>query len=243
MTTSGELTDERGRRRRSSSKGGAAGNAHLPSQGRGTHRCMVLASTSDDTPAVDLNSGALVRLRIDWRDGHQARLTPFDVVDAVWAADPERDDLAQPEAVTVAGIPNSVGTVQGRRARRALRRLIVPAEQHLLGFPGSSAPYWEFGGMRPSLALVVPSRGPLLFRRAGEDDAVWARFGWPRSDNWLPVEDPHAVAALRSARRDRLSGRELASALGFRPHFILVALSRPRDGYCYKTVAGLLPRP
>jgi hypothetical protein len=204
---------------------------------------MVLASTPDDTPAVDLNSGALVRLRIDWGDRGDPELVPFDVVDAVWAADPERDDLAQPEAVTVAGVPTPVGTLQGRRARPVLRRLIVPAEQHLLGFPGSSAPYWEFGGMRPSLALVVPSRGPLVFQRAGEDDPVWARFGGPRSDNWLPVEDRGTIEALRRSRRDRLSGKDLAGALGFRPHYLLVALSRPRDGYCYKTVAALLPRP
>jgi len=204
---------------------------------------MVLAATPDDTPAVDLNSGALVRLRIDWGEGRKPALEPFDVVDAAWASDPERDDLAQPEAVTVAGIPSPAGALAGRPARQVLRRLIVPAEQHLLGFPGSSAPYWEFGGMRPSLALVVPSRGPLLFRRPGSDDTVWARFGWPRSDNWLPVEDRWAVDALARARRDRLSGKDLAGALGFRPHFLVVALSRPRDGYCYKTVAALLPRP
>ena len=204
---------------------------------------MVLACTTDDAPAVDLDTGALVRLRIDRDAQGDPGLAPFDVVDAVWAADPERDDLAQPEAVTVAGVPSPIGTLRGRRARQILKHLVVPAQPHLLGFPGSSAPYWEFGGMRPSLALVVPSRGPVLFRRSGEPETVWARFGWPRSDNWLPVEDMHAVTVLRARRRDRLSGKELASALGFRPHYLVVALSRPRDGYCYKTVAALLPRP
>ena len=63
--------------------------------------------------------------------------------------------------------------------------------------------------MRPSVALVVPRRGPRLFRRR-DDDTVWARFGWPRSDNWLPVEDRRAMAALWASRRDRLSGKDLA---------------------------------
>ncbi|HLH28428.1 MAG TPA: hypothetical protein VKW77_05905, partial [Acidimicrobiales bacterium] len=134
------------------------------------------------------------------------------------------------------------GRLHGRRARRLLKHLVAPPEQHLLGFAGSAAPYWEFHGMRPSVALVVPSRGPMLFRR-DPDDSVWARFGWPRSDNWLPVEDRRAVAALWAARRERLAGRDLAHALGYRPHFLLVTLSRPRDGHCYKTVAALLPRP
>lgn len=212
------------------------------SSSRGTHRFMVLACGSEDIAAVDLSSGAMVRLRIDSSESPDLSLAPFDVVDAELAADPQRDDLAQPEAVSIEGLPEPVGTLKGRRARKILRHLVAPAEQHLLGFPGSSAPYWEFGGMRPSLAVVVPSRGPLLFRRKA-DDGVWARFGWPRSDNWLAVEDRRAVAALWASRRDRLSGRELAKALGFRPQFIVVTLSRPRDGHCYKTVAAILPKP
>lgn len=206
------------------------------------HRCMVLACGTDDTTAVDLGTGAVVRLRVDWSDEHEPDLSPFDVVDADWAGDPQRDDLAQPEALTVEGIPAKVGELRGRTARRVLKHLVAPPEQHLLGFAGSAAPYWEFHGMRPSVALVVPSRGPVLFRRRA-DESVWARFGWPRSDNWLPVEDRRAMAALWASRRDRLSGKDLAGALGFRPHFVVVTLSRPRDGHCYKTVAALLPRP
>jgi len=203
---------------------------------------MVLACSPDDTVAVDLANGAIARLRVPWPEGREADFAPFEVVDATMAPDPERDDLAQPEAVTVAGVPERVGELTGRRARRVLRHLVAPTEQHLLGFPGTSAPYWEFRGMRPSVALVVPARGPLLFRRR-EDDSVWARFGWPRSDNWLPVEDRRAMAALWAARRDRLSGKDLANALGYRPHFLVVALSKPTGGHCYKTVVALLPRP
>jgi hypothetical protein len=214
----------------------------LPAQAADTHRCMVLACTDEDTTAVDLATGAVVRLRIEWGDGREPGVEPFDVVDVEWADDPERDDLAQPEAVTVAGVPSTLGSVKGRRARAVLRSVVVPTPQHLLGFPGSSAPYWEFHGMQPSVALVVPSRGPVVFRRR-EDDSVWVRFGWPRSDHWLPLEDRRTIAALGAARRDRLSGKDLDAALGFRPHFLVVALSRPRDGHCYKTVVALLARP
>ncbi|MHB8682457.1 MAG: hypothetical protein ACYDA2_10250 [Acidimicrobiales bacterium] len=214
----------------------------LPGVVRGAHRCMVLACGPEDTTAVDLASGAVVRLRVEWGEGQAPDLSPFDVVDAQWAADPQRDDLAQPEALTVEGPPLRVGTLRGRRARRVLKHLVAPPEQHLLGFPGAAAPYWEFHGMRPSVAIVVPTRGPLLFRRRA-DDSVLARFGWPRSDNWLTVEDRRALAALWASRRDRLSGKDLANALGFRPHYLVVTLSRPRDGHCYKTVAAILPRP
>jgi hypothetical protein len=203
---------------------------------------MVLACTAEDTTTVDLQSGAIVRLRIDWGEQREPDLSPLEIVDVEWAQDPERDDLAQPEAVTVTGVPATLGTVKGRRARHVLRDVALPPQQNLLGFPGASAPYWEFRGMQPSVAVVVPSRGPVIFRRR-EDDTVWARFGWPRSDNWLPLEDRRAIAALEAARRDRLSGKDLDGALGFRPHFLVVVLSRPRDGHCYKTVAALLPQP
>jgi len=241
MTTHAELgssghlepeDNESGRRRR---------QGRLPPQSPGTRRCMVLACTDEDTTVVDLHSGALVRLRIEWDGDTGPTLSPLQVVDAVWAEDPERDDLAQPEAVTVTGVPAALGTVKGRRARRVLQDVALPPQQQLLGFPGSSAPYWEFRGMRPSVAVVVPSRGPVIFRRR-EDDTVWARFGWPRSDNWLPLEDRRAIAALQAARRERLSGKDLEGALGFRPHFLVAVLSRPRDGHCYKVCAAVLPR-
>jgi hypothetical protein len=242
VTTHAELGASGHQERAGRSRRQGRRKGRLPALVPGAHRCMVLACTAEDTTAVDLQSGAVVRLRIDWGEGAGPDLAPLDIVDAVWADDPERDDLAQPEAVTVNGVPAPLGTVKGRRARRVLRDVALPPHQNLLGFPGSSAPYWEFRGMRPSVAVVTPSRGPVIFRRR-EDDTVWARFGWPRSDNWLPMEDPRAVAALHEARRDRLSGKDLDAALGFHPHFLVVVLSRPRDGHCYKTVASLLPRP
>ncbi len=191
---------------------------------------------------MDLATGAIVRLRLDQSSEGEVSFSPFELIETAWALDPERDDLAQPEAVNVERLPQAVGTMKPRKARRLLQHLVAPSDQNLLGFAGNSAPYWEFGGMQPSVALVVPSRGPLLFRRRS-DDEVWARFGSPRVDNWLPVEDRRAVAALWASRRDRLAGKDLAKALGFKPHFMVVTLSRPRNGHCYKSVAAILPRP
>jgi hypothetical protein len=202
---------------------------------------LVLSCHPEDTTGVDLASGTLVRVRVTWPADHGPDLAPFDVVEAQLADEPERDDLAQPEAVTADGLPRHLGTLHGRRVRRLLHRLAAPVEEHVLGFPGASAPYWEFRGFRPSLALVEPSKGPVLFRRIG-DRSTWVRFGWGRSDNWLPVEDPRAERALDVARRDRLLGKDLASALGFKPHYLVASVSTPRDGHCYKTVRALLPR-
>jgi hypothetical protein len=202
---------------------------------------LVLSCHLEDTIGVDLASGTLVRVRVAWPEDQGPVLSAFDVVETRLAAEPERDDLAQPEAVTAAGLPEHLGTLHGRRVRRLLHQLAAPTEEHVLGFPGASAPYWEFRGFRPSLALTVPTKGPVLFRRV-EDRSVWIRFGWNRSDNWLPVEDPFAERALNVARRDRLHGKDLASALGYKPHYLLASVSTPRDGHCYKVVRALLPR-
>jgi hypothetical protein len=201
---------------------------------------LVLASNREDTTAVDLSSGALLRLRVPWPTDHEPDLAAFDLVEATLADDPERDDLAQPEAANAGGLPRQIGTLRGRRVRRMLARLAAPPDGPLLGFPGPSAPYWDFRGARPSVALIEPTRGPQLLRR-GEGASTWVRFGWDREDVWLPVEDRHAARALDAARRDRLSGKDLATALGFRPQYLLVSITRPRDGHCYKVCTAVLP--
>jgi hypothetical protein len=219
-----------------------AKRAHTTSASSRIQRFMVIGSGPDDVCALDLRTKALIRLRVDAHVGPHPELKTFDLVDAEIAVDPERDDLAHPEAVTISAYPEVVGTAPKRQARRYLRALVAPTERNLLGFPGAAAPYWEFRGMRPSVAVVAPSLGPLLFRRQ-TDDTTWARFGWARNDNWLPVEDPKATQCLWSTGKDRLTGKDLSAALGFRPRYLLVALTPPRAGHCYKTVVALLPRP
>lgn len=202
---------------------------------------LVLGSTVEDTVCVDLASGAIIRLRVPWPQGYAPDLAPFDVIEATLASDPANDDLAQPEAVSVDGLPRHVGTLRGRSVRKLLQRVQAPMDGSLLGFRGPSAPYWEFTGDRPSVALIVASRGPQLLRRR-EDDSTWVRFGWERDDVWLLCHDAAATRALDAARREMLAGKDLATALGFKPHYLLTALGRPEDSHCKKICVAILPR-
>jgi len=202
---------------------------------------LVLGSTREDTTVIELTSGAIVRWRIPWPSSVDTDLALFDVVEAELADDLENDDLAQPEAVSVRTLPRQIGKLRGRRVREMLDQLATPADGPLFGFRGPSAPYWEFRGERPSVALIVADRGPQLLRRY-EDNSTWVRFGWDRDDVWLLCEDAHATRALDAARRDTLAGKDLAVALGFRPNYVLTTLSRPIMGHCYKICTGLLPR-
>jgi hypothetical protein len=213
----------------------------VPTAGGSTLHLLVLSSTLEDTTVVDLATGTVMRVRVPWPEGHEPDISTFDVVEVTLADDPERDDLAQPEATTVADLPRHVGTLRGRHLRKLLRRLVASPDGPLLGFPGPSAPYWEFRGFRPSVELIEPTRRPQLIRRQA-DGTTWVRFGWDRDDVWLPVEDRNAARALDAARRERLSGKSLATALGFEPQYLLVTVSPPRDGHCYKVCAAVLPR-
>lgn len=226
--------------------GGRSSNTHRRSGhlhvSGGEHLTMVvLAATHDDTIVVDLDSGALVRLRVPWPGDYEPDLEAFDIVEVDVAEDPERNDPAHPEAITVTDLPRKVGMFRGRPVRPLLAELAVPHDGSLFGFRGSSAPYWELRGDYPSVALITPNRGPQLLRRR-DDDSTWVRFGWGSEDVWMPMDGPVGRRVLDAARRERLAGKELATALGFRPWYLLTGLSKPRDGHCYKVVSALLPR-
>lgn len=202
---------------------------------------LVLGSNNESTTVVDLESQSIVRWRIPWPFDYETDLAVFDVVEGQLATELERNDLAQPEAVTLADLPRRLGTYRGRRVRKWLEQIASPPDGPLFGFRGPSAPYWEFRGERPSVALVAADRGPQLLRRI-EDGSTWVRFGWFGDDVWLLCEDAHAVRTIEATRRPSLSGKELSTALGFRPTYVLTTLSRPIDGHCYKSCTGLLPR-
>jgi hypothetical protein len=89
---------------------------------------LVLGSTNETTTVVDLASHAIVRWRIPWPADYVTDLAVFDVVEGELATDIERNDLAQPESVTLADLPRRLGTYRGRRVRGWLEQLASPAD-------------------------------------------------------------------------------------------------------------------
>ncbi len=123
----------------------------VPTAGGSTQQLLVLSSPLEDTTVVDLATRTVMRVRVPWPEGHDPDIRAFDVVEVTLADDPERDDLAQPEATTVADLPRHVGTLRGRHVRKLLRRMVATPDGPLLGFPGASAPTGSFGASdRPS---------------------------------------------------------------------------------------------
>ena len=168
---------------------------------------------------VDLATRTVMRVRVPWPENHEPDITVFDVVEVTLADDPERDDLAQPEATTAADLPRHVGTLRGRRVRKLLRAWWPAPKVPCSGSPDRRLPTGSSAASAPRWPSSSPPRSPQLIRRGG-DGTTWVRFGWDRDDVWLPVEDRKAARALDAARRERLSGKSLSAALGFDPQYL-----------------------
>lgn len=176
---------------------------------------LVLAAGRQWCAAIDLGSGGLVSA--EWDTPAPTAPSRLSIVasrlvdeDAEPATDPMR-----PEAVILAEPPRAVGQMSRRRADRWLRPLLHPSNEHLLGVAGAAVPYWTLTGERASVAVVAPASRPVV--SGGE-----CRFRWRNTDHALPVL-PGALVDCPP-----------------RPRRLLVALTPPRAGHCYKVVAALL---
>ncbi len=196
---------------------------------------LVLAADAGGCLGVDLDSGAFVRARYH---GEPQPLAAFDIVSGQIADANHPIDASRPETVYLDQPPQHIGTLTPRRAERYLEPLHHPRRRSLLGFPGAVVPYWTLNGDQPSLTLVDLAAGAQVHREAQQYEC---RFTWQSVRYHLPVVDRRLVDRLDGVGWPRYSSRDLESVLGHRVRRLLVALSPPRQGYCYKVVAALLP--
>lgn len=199
-------------------------------------RLLLLAGDVAGGAAVDLATGALLRVR--WAIRRSESFAPYDLVeaDAAW-------DEASPFAgdAIVASNPVTVGRMRGRRAARLLKPLVPPTNAPLLGAATPTVAYWTLRDNQPSLTLVDPESDPVVER--DPSSRLRCRFRWRRLDHDLPLDDHGLDEQLSHPTATRLTGATLARALGWKPERLLLALTPPRDGVCQKVVGGLLPRP
>jgi len=196
---------------------------------------LVLAADAGGCLGVDLDSGAFVRARYH---GEAEPLATFDVVSAQIADANHPIDASRPETVYLDHPPRHVGALSARRAERWLEPLHHPRRRSLLGFPGATVPYWTLNGDQPSLTLVDLVAGTQVHR---EPKQYECRFTWQSVRYHLPLVDRDLTDRLDDIGWPRYTSRDLESVLGQRVRRLLVALSPPHGGYCYKVVAALLP--
>ena len=189
---------------------------------------LVLAAEPHACVGVDVDTGAFVRAR--YPAGAFADLAPLDLARAEVATPSEPPDSARPELVDLVDAPRRSGRARGQRAERLLRPLLHPRGRPLLGSVGAAVAFWTLTGDHPSIALVEPEQAAVVLPTAAGYEC---HFLWRGLHHVLPLADRRLVRAL-----DR-SGRPRYRAL--RRRRLIVALSPPVNGYCYKVVAGLLP--
>jgi hypothetical protein len=196
---------------------------------------LVLASGRRSTVGVDLASGTLLRSH---HPAVSRRLDQFSVICAT-VSSWQQERPEQPEAIDFLHAPELTGRLVGWKADRFVRPLIHPTGRYLMGSQGQSVPCWMLDGDRPSVSIVEPET-PLTI--VVSERGVRARFGW--NNHWVeaPVEDAQVLSRLDWLPHNPLSGRPLIAALGFRPDRMVMAWSRPKNGHCYRVIAGLLPK-
>lgn len=199
-------------------------------------RMLVLAADVGGCVGVDLESGAFVRAM--YRGGDDDDLAPFDVAVGEITEPSLPVDQSRPESVALACPPRRTGSMHPRRAERLLEPLVHPRRAALLGFPGRAVPYWTLAGDRPSLTLVELATGPQVRRGPFGYEC---RFTWQGARHQLALLDQRALARLDELGWPRYSARDLQHLLGHRVRHLLVVLTPPHQGYCYKVVASLLP--
>ena len=195
---------------------------------------LVLASDAAGCIGVDLASGAFVRAH---HPGGGSPLRPYDVA-TCRLGQSDVPDWSRPELVTLAAPPRRAGRLRRRKAERYLRPLLHPPRPPLLGFGASAVPYWTLEGNQPSVTLIEPARLGVV----REGRALRCRFAWQGGYHDLPLQDRAIAVVLDRLGRRGYGPAELQRAAGFRPGRLLIAVTPPHRGYCYKAVAAVLPR-
>ncbi|MGQ0743133.1 MAG: hypothetical protein ACT4OS_02095 [Acidimicrobiales bacterium] len=197
--------------------------------------CAVLVGTVDGFAAVDLDSGAFVRVV---HPAVNLRFKPLDVVEVTLSGPPDPPDQVRPEAVELLEDPLPAGQIRARRLSRLYDALLHPDQGHLLGFPGLSVPFWALKGDQPSMAVVIPEVGPQIRLTPG---GFSCRFAWQGVVHELPLSDPALLSRLEEMGCPAWAGKDLTRLIGYACGHLLVMVSGPRGGYCDKEVAALLP--
>jgi len=192
-------------------------------------RLLLLAPGEGEAACVDLDTGGLLWAIWDPEASNVVpiRLRPLDVVTARTVINPAPPDPARPETIELVDPPVAIGRLRGRRAQRLLTPLHHPEKDQLLGFAGPAVPYWTLAGDHPSMTIVNPYGDVVLLPT---DDGLVVRFRFRGVVHEMPCTDASAAAAVTA------KGGAVKA-----PRRLLVTLSAPYLGHCYKVVPALLP--
>lgn len=212
-----------------------------PSFGSGiTLEIATLANYGNEIFAIDLASKALLRFEADHEHLSHLAFNPF----ALWKIriegndiplDPSRPELVEVSEATALGQLN-----KKRQVSQLCKASLAPEELPLLGFNGPSISFSRVNGMSPSMTLVELSKRQSV--RKNTYGEITISFPWGGIIPSLPLGNEAEREIFARADRPLNSDTEVGSVLGFHPGYAVIALAKPKAGYCKKVAVGLLPK-
>jgi hypothetical protein len=199
---------------------------------------LVLAPSQRLTYGVDLGSGAFVRMHHAAPTHRDTAPRYGDVAIGQIGEDPDAAAGAQPSEDTMLQVPlRRVGHMTPRQIDKTLAPLHHRTGRPLFGCEGPALPMWAVDQTTSGVSLIEPESDLAV---TVTDQGTAVRFRWRAYTYQLPVDDSRVNKRLDWLPDSPVGGRALAHVMGFYPRRLLLALSEPSNGYCYKTAVALL---
>ncbi len=215
--------------------------------------CLLLAP-SPDWVVLEIATGALLRSSLEEEESSELLAgDPLTALLLVLGEELGPSDPARPEAVVLSDVVDSPAP-RRRSLKPLLEQSVAPqSDQPLLGVVGPSLAYGDLDGARPSVSVLSPERGRVVF--AGER-RLMAHFrigpvshalpvshgliGWLQRGQ-LPVSTGTTAkrgGSTRKAKRVGPLGPAMEPAVPVRA---VVGLDRPAEGQVRKVLLGVVP--
>lgn len=199
----------------------------------------VLANFGNEIFGIDQESKAFVRFDINSSKFDHLTFNPFALWRVHLSGERATADPSRPELIEITDV-EPIGQVHKKRSISVLgKECSSPTSIPILGFNGPSISYGQITGKTPSVTVIeLEKRQAIRKNSYGE---ITISFPWGQIIASLPIGNEYERQVFEEANRPLNSDKEIASVIGFRPKYVVVALARPRAGYCRKMAVGLLP--
>ncbi|NNN20168.1 MAG: hypothetical protein HKL84_10020 [Acidimicrobiaceae bacterium] len=215
-------------------------NVKRPSFGENTTlEIAILANFANEIFGIDRETRAFVRFELEPNTYEDLSFNPFALWTVRLSTEPGPADSARPELIEVTQII-PVGQMHRKRDIAHLgKECSSPSSIPILGFNGPSVSYGQITGHSPSVTLIELTKRQAI--RKNSYGEITVSFPWGQIIASVPIGNEAERQVFEKADRPLNTAKEIASVLGFQPKYVLVALAKPKAGYCRKMAVGLLP--
>ncbi len=190
---------------------------------------------------LNLKSGFINRIELDENEVplglHAYQTYRLDGIQRDRPPDASRPDVIFGGTYKLAPIATSP-----KKITTSIERNLLAQGMKILGGLGPSIAYAQLSGNFASTAIIQVDKH-VAMERNQKSGLLGVTFPFGPSVHFFPVRDPRVIATYPNELPRLENSKEIESHLGYRPHFLLLALARVNKGYCKKVVVSVLPEP